>query len=159
MWFEGHPAPNCPSSLRTESSKEAATAEGLDLEEPLELGLEVVSFLKGSTGSSEDKDDRMPPEPAVTEFIQWVLWMADRCKTPSWWAELSALLEVEDHKRLVREVQASFWLPQRMRELQMEEADLQAPLHHQAFVGRSLCCLPYPSMPAGTLEKSTKRKW
>ena len=66
MWFEEHPAPNCPSSLRMESSEEAATAEGLDLEEPLELGPEVASFLRGLTGTSEDEDNRMPLEPAVT---------------------------------------------------------------------------------------------
>ena len=67
-----------------ESSKEAASIEGLDLEEPLELGPEVASFLRGSMGTSEDEDDRMPLEPAVTEFSQWVLWRADRCETLSW---------------------------------------------------------------------------
>ena len=127
-----------------ESSKEAATTEGSDLEEPPELG-------------SEDKDNGTPPEPTATEFCQWVPWRADRCKTHSWWAKLSAVMEVEDHKRLAREVWASFQLPQRMRELQMEEADLQAPCATKT-VGRSLCCLLNPSMPAGTLEKSPKRK-
>ena len=159
MWFEEHPAPNHPSSPRTESSEEAAATEGLDLEEPPELGPEVASFLRGLMGTSKDEDGRMPPEPAVTEFSQWVPWRANRHKTPSWWAKLLAVLEVEDHKRLAREVQASFQLLQRKRELQMEEASLQPPLHHQAFVGRSLCCLPNPSMPAGTLEKSPNRKW
>ena len=124
--FEDPPAPNCPSGLRMESSEEAATAKGSDLEEPPELGPEVASFLRGSPGTSKDEDNRMPPEPAVTEFSQWVLWRADRCKTPSWWAELSAVLEIGDHKRLAREVQASFQLPQQMRELGMKEANLQA---------------------------------
>ena len=87
-----------------ESSEEAATAKGLDLEEPPELGPEVASFLRGSLGTSEDEGDRMPPEPTVTEFSQWVLWRANRCKTPSWWAELSAVPEIGDHKRLAREV-------------------------------------------------------
>ena len=122
-----------------ESSEEAATTEGMDLEEPPELRLEVAFFLRGSMGTSKDKDDRMPPEPAVTEFSQWVLWRADRCKTPSWWAELSAVPEVGDHKRLAREVWASFQLLQRMRELRMKEANLQAPpvppcLHRQKFM-------------------------
>ena len=139
MQFEDHPAPNHPSSLRTESSEEAATAEGSDLEEPPELGLEVASFLRQSMGTSKDEDNRMPPEPAVTEFSQWVPWRADRCKTPSWWAELLAVSEVGDHKRLAREVQASFWLPQRMRKLRMKEANLQACpvppcLHQQKFM-------------------------
>ena len=111
MWFEDHPAPNHSYSLRTESSKEAAATEGLDLEEPPELGPEVASFLRGSMGTSEDKDDWMPLEPTVTEFSQWVPWRADRCKTPSWWAELLAVPEVGDHKRLAREVWALFLAP------------------------------------------------
>ena len=69
----------------------------------------------------------MPPEPAVTEFSQWVPWSADKCKTPGWWAKLSAVLEMADHKKLAREVQVLFWLPQWMKELGMKEADLQAP--------------------------------
>ena len=139
VWFEDPPAPNHPSGSRIESSKEAATAEGSDLEEPPDLGPEVASFLRGSPGTSKDEGNRMPLEPAVTEFSQWVLWRADRCKTPSWWAELSAVPEIGDHKRLAREVQASFQLPQQMRELGMKEADLQAPptppcLHQQKFM-------------------------
>ena len=139
MQFEDLPAPYHPSGLRMESSEEAAATKGLDLEEPPELGPEVASFLRGSPGTSKDDNDRMPPEPAVTIFSQWVLWRADRCKTPSWWAELSAVLEIGDHKRLAREVWASFWLPQQMRELGMKEADLQAPpvqpcLHQQKFM-------------------------
>ena len=139
MQFEVPPACNHPSGPRTESSEEAATDEGSDLEEPPELGPKVASFLRGSLGTSEDKGDRMPPEPVVTEFSQWVLWRADRCKTPSWWAELLAVPEIGDHKRLAREVQASFQLLQWMRELGMKEADLQAPpmppcLHWQKFM-------------------------
>ena len=55
-----------------EYSEEATAAKGSDLEEPPELGLEVASFLRGLPGTSEDKGNRMPPEPAVTEFSQWV---------------------------------------------------------------------------------------
>ena len=151
--FEDPPAPNHPSGPRMESSEEAATIKHLDLEEPPELGLEVASFLRGSPGTSEDEGNRMPLEPAVTEFSQWVLWRADRCETPSWWAELSAVPEIGDHKRLAREVQALFWFPQQMRELEMKEADLQAPpmppcLHQ-----------PNQSTHAGTLEKFPERKW
>ena len=106
--FEDPPTPNCPSGPRTESSKEAAATKGLDLEEPPDLGPEVASFLRGLPGTSKDEGDRMPLEPTVTEFSQWVLWRANRCKTPSWWAKLSAVPEIGDHKRLAREVQASF---------------------------------------------------
>ena len=140
MQFEDNPAPNQPSSLGTESSEEAATAKGWDLEEPPRP--DVESFLRGSMGTSDNEDDRMPPEPTVTEFSQWVPWKANRCKTPSWWAELLAVPEVGDHKKLAREVWASFQLPQRMREIRMKEANL-----------------PNPSMPAGTFEKYPKRKW
>ena len=34
---------------------------------------------------------------------------------------------MEDNRKLAREVQASFWLPQQMQELGMKEAILQAP--------------------------------
>ena len=81
----------------------------------------------------------MPPEPAITEFNQWVPWRANRWKIPSWWTELLAVPEVGDHKRLARKVWASFWLPQKMRELRMKEANLQVPLvppclHRQKFM-------------------------
>ena len=103
MQFEDPPAPNHPSSLRMESSEEAATAKPLDLEEPPDLGPEVPSFLRGSPRTSEDEDDRMPLEPTVTEFSQWVLWRANRYETPSWWEELSAVPEIGDHKRQARD--------------------------------------------------------
>ena len=95
--------------------------------------------MRGSLGTSEDEDDRMPLEPAVTEFSQWVPWRADRCKIPSWWAELLAVPEDGDHKRLAREMWASFQLLQQMRELGMKEASLQAPpvspcFHWQKFM-------------------------
>ena len=35
--------------------------------------------------------------------------------------------EMVDHKKLAREVRASFQLPQQMKELGMKEADLQGP--------------------------------
>ena len=80
VWFEKPPAPNCHSGLRMEYSEEAITTEGSDLEEPPELGLEVASFLRGSPGTSEDEGNGISPEPAVTEFSQWVQWRADKCK-------------------------------------------------------------------------------
>ena len=81
-----------------ESREEAAATEGLYLEEPPELGLEVASFLRGLPGTFKDEGDRMPLEPAVTEFSQWVPWRADRCKTPNWWAELLAMPEIRTTK-------------------------------------------------------------
>ena len=81
VWFKDPPVPNCPSGLKTWSGEEGTTIEGSDLEEPPELGLAVTSFLRGSLETSEDKGNRMPPEPAVTEFSQWVPWRANKCKT------------------------------------------------------------------------------
>ena len=69
----------------------------------------------------------MPPEHAVLEFSQWVPWKAKRCKTPEWWTELLTVPGREDCRRLAREVQASFRLPQQMGELGAREATLQAP--------------------------------
>ena len=37
---------------------------------------------KGSLDTSKDEGDRMPPEPAVLEFSQWVPWKAEKCETP-----------------------------------------------------------------------------
>ena len=45
--FEDPPAPNCPSGQKTGSGEEGAPAKGSDLEEPLELGPVVASFLRG----------------------------------------------------------------------------------------------------------------
>ena len=137
--FKDPPASNHPFGPKTGSGEEGATAKGSDLEEPPELGPVVASFLRGSPETSKDEGDRMPPEAAVTEFSQWVLWRANKCKTPGWWAELSMVPEMADHKKLAREVQALFQLPQWMKELGMKEADLQAPptppcLHQQKFM-------------------------
>ena len=121
------PAPNHPTGPKTGSSEEGATGKGSDLEEPLELGQAVASFLRGLLEPSEDEGNRMPPEPVVLEFSQWVPWKAEKCKTPDWWSELLAVLGMEDCRKLAREVWASFQLPQQMQELGMREADLQAP--------------------------------
>ena len=77
----------------------------------------MVSFLRGSLETSGDESDVMPPEPGVLEFSQWVPWKAKRCETQDWWSELSAVPGLEDYRKLVREVQAPFWLPQWMQEL------------------------------------------
>ena len=126
VWHEGHPAPYYPSRRSPESSEEAAAAEDLDLEEPPELELEVACFLGGSMGNFKEEDEKVPPKPPVEEFHKWVPWKAETCKMPSWWRELVAVPEVEDHKRLAWEVQASFQLPRRMRELHPRENCCQA---------------------------------
>ena len=127
MQFEDPPAPSHPTDPKMGSSEEETTSEGSDLGEPPELGLTVASFLRGSPETSEDEGDRMPPEPAVLEFSQWVPWKAEKCKTPDWWTKLLTVPGIEDCRKLAEEVQASFLLPQQIRELGMREADLQAP--------------------------------
>ena len=159
MQFEDPPTPNCPSGLKTGASEEGATAEGSDLEDPPELGPVVASFLRGLLETSEDEGDGMPPEPAITEFSQWVPWRANKCKTPGWWAELVVVPEMADHKKLAREVWALFWLPQQMKELGMKGANLQAPpappcLHWQKFMPPAPINLCMQGYQRNSLRKS-----
>ena len=99
----------------------------------------VASFLQGSPGTSDDEDEKTPPEPDTADFGQRVKWKLERCKTPDWWGELLAVPGKEDTKRLAREVRASFTLPQCMWELDSRDATLQAPpappcLHQKKFM-------------------------
>ena len=70
VWFEDPPSPNHPTDPQTGSGEEGATSKGSDLEETLELGLEVASFLRGLPENSGDEGNVMPPEPTVLEFSQ-----------------------------------------------------------------------------------------
>ena len=130
-WPEDHLAPYFeyhPSRRNWESSGEVAATKDLDLKEPLELGLEVTYFLRGSAESSEGENEKVPsPEPPVKEFHRWVTWKGEACEMPSCWRELMAVPEVEDWEKLAREVWASFWLPRRASELQEVENYHQAP--------------------------------
>ena len=100
VWPGGCPAPYFkyqPSRRNSESGREAAATEDLDLEEPPELGPEVTCFLRGSAENSEEEDEKVPsPKPPVKEFHRWVTWKAEACKMPSWWRELMGVPEVED---------------------------------------------------------------
>ena len=87
----------------------------------------VASFLRGSPGTFDDEDEKMPLEPDTADFGQWVKWKSERCITPYWWGELLVVPGKEDTKRLAREVRASFTLPQHMWELDSREATPQAP--------------------------------
>ena len=78
--FEEPPAPNCPTDPKTEPGKGGATDKGSDREEPLELGTEVVSFLRGLPETSKDEGNVMPLEPTVLEFSQWVSWRSRSVK-------------------------------------------------------------------------------
>ena len=87
MQFEDQPAPSCPSDLKTGPGEEGTNGKDSDLEELPELKPVVASFLRGLLDTSEDDGDRMPLEPAVLEFSQWVPWKAKRCETLEWWTE------------------------------------------------------------------------
>ena len=92
-----------------------------DLEEPLELGPDVTSFLRGSAEKSEKEEKAHSPEPPVKELHRWVAWKAETCKTPDWWRELLAVPGVQDCKELVWKVQASFHHPKRASEVNKME--------------------------------------
>ena len=86
-----------------------AATEDPNLEEPLELGLEVICFLRGLAENLEEEDEKAPPpEPPVEELQEWVKWKDKAYEMPSWWRELMKVPEVEDHEKLAWEVWASF---------------------------------------------------
>ena len=125
--FEDPPAPNCPSGLKTGSSEGGATSKGSDLEEPPELGPVVASFLRGLPETSEDKGDRMPPEPTVTEFSQWIPWKANKCKNPR---QVVRVVDGAGDGRLQKACQGGAGLlpaPTVDVRIRNEEANLQAP--------------------------------
>ena len=127
MQFEDQPASSCPTDLKTGPSEEGINGKDSDLEELSELKPAVASFLRGLLGTPEDEGNRMPPEPMVLEFSQWVPWKAEKCKTLEWWTELLTIPGIEDCRKLAREVRASFGLPQWMQELGVRQATLHTP--------------------------------
>ena len=70
-----------------------------DLGEPPQLQAEVASFLQGSSEMPEEENEEMSPEPPVSQPTEWVLWKAERCDVPDWWADLSTV-PLEDIERL-----------------------------------------------------------
>ena len=109
-----------------------------DLGEPLQLKVEVASFLQGSSKMSGDEGEGMLPEPSVFKSAKWVRWTAKKCDIPDWWVELSTVPE-EDAGRLAQEVRASFQLPRYMHKLDPREAPFHVPLappclHQQRFM-------------------------
>ena len=139
MWFEDQPVPSCTAGPKTEPNQQGSNGEGSDLEEPPELKPMVASFLRGSLKTSEDEGKETSSEPPVIEFSQWVPWKAERCKTREWWTELLTVPGKDNHRKLAREVRASFRLPWQMWELGAREATLQVPpappcLHRQRFM-------------------------
>ena len=107
--------------------KKGLKAEALTWEEPPELKPVVASFLQGLPETLDDEGKKMCLEPVILDFGLWVPWKAERCETPEWWMELSAVPGKEDTRKLAREVRASFGLPRKLQELGSKKATLQAP--------------------------------
>ena len=127
VWFEDQPAPSHSTDPQTEPSEQGSNGGGSDLDETLELKPMIASFLTGSLETSKDKGKETSPEPLVVEFSRWVAWKAKRCKTPEWWTKLLTVPGKDNHRKLAREVRASFGLPWWMQELGARETTLQAP--------------------------------
>ena len=134
-YFEYH-----PSQRSLESKGDVVTTEDLNLEEPLELGPEV---LQGSAKSSEEENVKVPsPKPPIEELQKWVTWKAWAYETPSWWQELTVVPEVDDYKKLAHEVWASFQLPKRASEQCHVENDHQAPPAQLCLCWKNFLLLP-----------------
>ena len=48
------------------------------------------------------------PEPSIKDVETWLDWQACQMDTPYWWAELTAIPELENPKRLAWKIHASF---------------------------------------------------
>ena len=124
--FADEPVPSQSANPKTPPGEEGSEGGGSYLEELPELKPMVASILQGLPETSDDEGEKMPLEPTILDFSQWVPWRVERCKTPEWWVELSTVLG-KDSKKLTREVRASFRLPQQLQELGSREATLWAP--------------------------------
>ena len=136
-----------PSSRNSESGREVMATKDPDLEEPLELGLEVTSFLRGLAKNSSEEEKGPSPKTPVKELCKWVAWKTEMCETPDWWRELLAVPGVKDYKELVQKVWALFCHPKRASEVNKTENYYKAPLHHCVSSERISCCLPILSSP------------
>ena len=121
------------------SGEEGSKGRDSNLGEPPELKPAVASILRGSPETLDDEGKKMPLEPTVLDFAEWVPWKAEGCNTPSWWMELSTVPGEDNTRKLARQVRASFRLPWWLQELDAGRATLQAPpalpcLHWQRFM-------------------------
>ena len=120
-------APSQSANPEMPSGKEGSKGGDSDFGELPELKPTVASFLQGSPETLDNEGKRMPLEPAVLDFAEWVLWKVERCNTPSWWMELSTVPGEDNTRKLARQVRASFGLPRQLQELDAGRATLQAP--------------------------------
>ena len=118
VWLEDCHAPYFeyhPSQRSSESKGDEVATKDINLKEPPELGPEVTCFVQGSAENLEEENVKGPsPKPQIEELQKWVTWKAPVYETPSWWWELTMVPGVDNYKKLVHEVQASFQLPKRV---------------------------------------------
>ena len=134
--FTNNPAPCHPPPGSPESGEGKVTTDDLELGELPELELGVTSFLRGSAENSEEEGP--PPELAVWNLHEWMMWKAETTETPDWWRELLAVLGVPNCKRLVQKKQTLFSHPQRASEVEKMKDICEAPpaplcLHRESF--------------------------
>ena len=70
--LSGQPAASQYADPDMPPGRMGSEGEDLDLGEPPQLKVEVVSFLQGSSEMPEDKDEEMLPEPSVYKSTKWV---------------------------------------------------------------------------------------
>ena len=97
--FSSQPTASQSADPDMPSGRMGSKAGDLDLGEPLQLRVEVASFLQGSSKMPEDEDEEMLPEPSISKSAKWVRWRAEKCDVPDWWVGLSTVLQ-EDTGRL-----------------------------------------------------------
>ena len=147
-----------PSRRNSESGREMMATKDPDLEEPLEWGPEVTSFLRGFGREHRGRGKGTPPEPPVKELCKWVMWKAKRCETPDLQRELLAVPGVPNCKKLVQKVWALFHDPKRVSEVNRMENYYQASLHQCVSSKRISSHLPILSLPAKTFGRCRERR-
>ena len=82
-----------------------------------------VTFRNPKAGMSPKKDvGDYSTEPSVSDVEMWLEWQAWQLGTPTWLAELKAILGIRDPQMLAQKIRASFYIPEiRMRTLQEPE--------------------------------------
>ena len=161
MQPESCPAPYFeynPSMRNSESGREVMATKDPDLEEPLQLGPEVTSFLRRLAEDSEEEEKAPSPEPPVKELCKWVAWKAKMFKTPDWWRELLAVPGGPSCKKLVQKVWVLFHHPKRASEVNKMDNYYQAPLHHHVSSERNSSHLLILSSPAETFGRCRERR-
>ena len=89
--------------------KWSRTEEDLECLPPLDPHLET--FLARAEGGGNPKLT-LSPEPSFNNRSEWVRWHAKQLETLTWWWKLSNVPGQMDVQEFVRQVWASFWLPE-----------------------------------------------